>query len=112
MNADTKRRLSVFAAGAAIGTPLAIALFQYATNLQQSAPRETNNVEVVLTTCSLKPGDVFEEKCVEKRVVADHFVPPNTIVADEVGLWVGKPLQVALEPGSAVRTVDFDKPKE
>ena len=102
----------MFGAGVAIGTPLAILLFQYAMQVQETTPRETNNVEVVLTKCALQPGDVFVEKCVEKRVVAEQFVPPNAIAADNVASYLDKPIWVALEEGSAVRTVDFDKKKE
>ena len=111
MKADTKRRLTVFGAGVILGTPLSIGLFQYAKMSMENNPRETNNVEVVLTSCELQPGDVFEERCVQKRVIAEHFVPPDTIMADQVGLWLGKKVNVGLEPGSAVRTVDFDARK-
>lgn len=108
MKPDMKRRLTVFGAGFLLGLPIAIGLFQYAASVQEQHPRETHNVEVVLTTCALQPGDVFEERCVEKRVVAEQFVPPGTIAADQVGMWVGRKLAVALDPGSAVRTEDFE----
>lgn len=99
----------MFGVGAAIGTPLAILLFQYAMDVQEANPRETSNIEVVLTKCALKPGDVFVEDCVEKRVVAEQFVPPNAIASDNIASYLGKPLWVALDEGSAVRTVDFEK---
>lgn len=109
MDADTKRRVTVFGTGVLLGLPLAIGLYQYAANERENRPRETTNVEVVLTSCALAPGDVFEEKCVERRVIAEHLVPPDVIVADNVASWTGKPIQVELTAGQAVRTVDFDK---
>ena len=107
MNADTRRRLTVFGAGMLLGLPLAVGLFQYASKVQQETPRETDNVEVVLTKCALQPGDKFDRSCVQRRVVARHFVPPDVIAADNVESWIDRELNVALEEGSAVRTVDF-----
>ena len=105
MKADTKRRLKVFGAGAAIGIVLSILLFQYAAYVE--GPREVTKIEVVLTTCDLEPGDTFTEECVEKRAVAEQFIPPDTIESDQLGLYVGEQVTVSLKAGSAVRTVDF-----
>ncbi len=102
-----KRRLRLFGTGALIGLPLSIALFQYASRVQQEQPREVDNVEVVLTTCALEPGDLFEQRCVEARVVPKQFVPPDAIAFDNIASWVDKPVHVKLAPGHAVRTVDF-----
>lgn len=106
-----KRRLTLYGAGFALGLPIAIALFQYASMVQKTTPRETRSVEVVMTKCALKDGDVFKPECVEKRVVAEQFVPPDVIPADQVGLWTGKTIHAKLEVGSAVRTVDFQTPE-
>lgn len=107
MDVHTKRRITVFGAGMLLGTPLAIALFSWATSVQESQPREVNNIEVVLTSCDLRPGDLFEERCVERRVVAEQFTPPDVIASDNIASWLGKPVYVELAAGSAVRTVDF-----
>lgn len=109
MKADTKRRFTVFGAGLFVGCILSVFLFQYASMVE--GPRETENLEVVLTTCPLAPGDVLEERCIERRVVAHQFTPPDVLTTDQLGLYVGRPITVALEPGSAVRTVDF-RPEE
>ena len=109
MKEDTKQRLKIFGAGASIGVVLSILLFQYADYVE--GPRRTTKVEVVLTTCDLKAGDVFEEECVEKRAVAEQFIPPDTIESKQLGLYVGEPVIVDLEKGSAVRTVDFAEEK-
>lgn len=106
MSPDMKRRLTVFGTGVLIGSILSYFLFKYASFVEQ--PRTVENVEVVLTTCALEPGDVFEARCVEKRVVASQFVPPDTVTTSQMGLYVGRPVKVALTPGSAVRTVDFE----
>ena len=95
----------MFGAGVLIGSVLSYFLFQYAAMVER--PREVRSVEVVVTACDLAPGDVFEERCAEKRVVAERFVPPDTVLSDQIGLYVGRRLEVALEKGSAVRTVDF-----
>lgn len=107
MDRQTKRRVTVFGAGMLLGTPIAIALFYWAASVQESQPRKTNNVEVVLTKCDLQPGDLFEERCIERRVVAEQFVPPDVIPADNIASWVNQPIHVELAAGSAVRTVDF-----
>ena len=102
-----KRRLTMFGAGVVLGLPLAIGLYQYARGVQEGQPRETTNLEVVLTTCALEPGDLFEERCIERRVVAQQFVPPDAVMADNVASWIDKPVHVSLSVGDAVRTVDF-----
>lgn len=111
MQPDMKRRLTVFGAGVLLGIPLAVGLFQYAMDVQESKPRATNNIEVALTKCALSPGDVFEERCVEPRVIAEQFVPPNAIPVDNIASWTGKQIWVELAEGSAVRTVDFTRPE-
>lgn len=107
MKPATKRRLLVFGSGLLIGSALSVLLFQYADFVE--GPRKAEKVEVVLTSCDLAPGDVFEEKCVQKRVVAAQHTPPNVVTADQVGLWTGKTVNVKLKSGSAVRTVDFEE---
>ncbi len=107
MSPDTKRRLLIFGTGLLVGSLLSILLFKYADFVE--GPRSTEKVEVVLTRCDLAPGDVFEEKCVEKRVVAAQHTPPDVVTSDQVGLWVGRTVAVKLNSGSAVRTVDFEE---
>ncbi len=106
MTSDFKRRATVFGVGLGIGTLLSILLFQYAAYVE--GPRETENVEVILTTCDLKVGQVFEESCVEKRIIAHQFTPPDVVMSDQVGLYVGRKVNVAMKAGDAIRTVDFE----
>lgn len=101
-----KRRLSLFAAGASVGCVLSWGLFQYADYVE--GPRETTKEEVVMSTCDLSAGDVFEERCIEKRAVPEQFIPPDTVRTDQMGLYIGETLKVDVASGSAVRTVDFE----
>lgn len=107
MTGDTKRRLLIFGTGAMIGTFLSIALFRWAGWVRENEPRQSEKLEVILSSCQLAPGDVFAESCVQKRVIEYQFVPPDAVQSHEVGLYVGRAVNVAIEPGSAVRTVDF-----
>lgn len=107
MTSDTKRRLLIFGTGALIGTFLSILLFRWAGYVRENEPHEAQKLEVILSSCALQPGDIFEEKCVQKRIIEYQFVPPEAVESHQVGLYVGRAVNVAVEPGSAIRTVDF-----
>ena len=112
MTSDTRRRLLIFGTGAMIGTLLSILLFRWSGYVRENEPRESEQLEVILSSCQLAPGDIFAESCVQKRVIEYQFVPPDAVQSHELGLFVGRAVNVAIEPGSAVRTVDFEPEAE
>lgn len=107
MTADFKRRLSIFGTGLVIGTIASVILFQF---WDSGEPADTaKKVDVVLSTCDIASGEVFEKECAEiRKDVAVHFVPPDILYAKELDWHIGKTLRVDVAKGDAIRTVDFE----
>jgi hypothetical protein len=106
MTSEMKRRLSIFGAGAMIGTVFAIALFQWATKNEMKVVTD-REVTVIMSTCDLVKGDTLTAECAEERTVKSRFAPPQTLMAADLDWHLGKTLDAPVPKGSAFRMVDF-----
>ena len=105
VNSDLKRRMLIFGTGVMLGGVMSIYLLRYAAENQESAPLET--IHVAISTCDLKAGDLFEERCAEKREVETRLTPPDVLLMKRTPLYVGKELATGVPVGNAFRVVDF-----
>jgi Flp pilus assembly protein CpaB len=106
MNPDLKRRIKPYATGTAIGVVLSAILLTYWSNTS-TKEGSGDKIVVAVSACDLKVGEALEERCVEKREVGSHFVPPGTLKFSSMPPHLGRIVNVDLPKGNAIREDDL-----
>lgn len=107
MNSDLKRRIKPFATGAAIGVVLSAILLTYWSNSGGTKEGSGDKIVVAVSACDLKIGEALEARCVEKREVGSHFVPPGTLKFSSMPPHLGRIVNVDVPKGNAIREEDL-----